>query len=97
MFSDHNLTFVPYFAADGVVTMDALWRGENGAVQGKCVLVTSLASFNIPNVENLAQWERNGKSLIAQKFVQVITASDALISLSVVAMQKSNGVLMTMS
>jgi alcohol oxidase len=81
MSSDHNLTFVPYFAADGVVTMDALWRGEESVVQGEYDIVMFLAPFNNPNVENLAQWERNGKSLIAQKLVQVIVAGDALIRL----------------
>ncbi|KAG1725806.1 GMC oxidoreductase-domain-containing protein [Suillus paluster] len=31
--SDHNGAFVPYFAADEVVTMDPLWRGEESVVQ----------------------------------------------------------------
>ncbi|KAG2045544.1 alcohol oxidase, partial [Suillus hirtellus] len=47
-YQDHNAVFVPYLAADEVVTMDALWRGES-IVQ-----------------ESLAQWNSNGKSLIAQ-------------------------------
>ncbi|KAG1865880.1 GMC oxidoreductase-domain-containing protein [Suillus subalutaceus] len=55
-YQDHNLAIVPYLAADNVVTMDALWRGES-------ILQ-----------ESLAQWNSSGKSLIAQKLVQVITA-----------------------
>jgi alcohol oxidase len=47
-YQDHNVIFVPYLAADEVVTLDALWRGES-----------------IPQ-ESLAQWNSNGKSLIAQ-------------------------------
>ncbi|KAG2037023.1 GMC oxidoreductase-domain-containing protein [Suillus americanus] len=47
-YQDHNNAFVPYLAADEVVTMDALWRGES-------ILQ-----------ESLAQWNSNGKSLIAQ-------------------------------
>ncbi|KAG1859704.1 hypothetical protein F4604DRAFT_2037091 [Suillus subluteus] len=30
---DHNAVFVPYFAADGAITMDPLWRGKESAVQ----------------------------------------------------------------
>ncbi|OJA19391.1 hypothetical protein AZE42_12615, partial [Rhizopogon vesiculosus] len=48
-YQDHNGGFVPYIAADEVVTMDPLWRREESIIQ-----------------ENLAQWEHNGKSLIAQ-------------------------------
>ncbi|KAG2037032.1 GMC oxidoreductase-domain-containing protein [Suillus americanus] len=47
-YRDHNIALVPYLAADEVVTMDALWRGES-------ILQ-----------ESLAQWNSNGKSLIAQ-------------------------------
>ncbi|KAG0696772.1 GMC oxidoreductase-domain-containing protein [Suillus ampliporus] len=32
-YRDHNGAFVPYFAGDGVVTMDSLWRGEESVVQ----------------------------------------------------------------
>ncbi|OJA13971.1 hypothetical protein AZE42_03601 [Rhizopogon vesiculosus] len=31
--SDHNGIFLPYFAADGAVTMDSLWRGDESVVQ----------------------------------------------------------------
>ncbi|KAG2032664.1 hypothetical protein BDR03DRAFT_935896 [Suillus americanus] len=31
--SDHNGHFVPYFAAEGAVTLDPLWRGEESVVQ----------------------------------------------------------------
>ncbi|OAX32146.1 alcohol oxidase [Rhizopogon vinicolor AM-OR11-026] len=55
-FQDHNGLIIPYFAADGAITMDSLWRGEENAVQG-----------------SLAEWESNGKSLIAQN------GSDAII------------------
>ncbi|KAG1849320.1 GMC oxidoreductase-domain-containing protein [Suillus tomentosus] len=64
-YQDHNVVFVPYLAADEVVTMDALWRGES-IVQGKHVLPMIPAIYNHPNVESLAQWNSNGKSLIAQ-------------------------------
>ncbi|KAG1859672.1 GMC oxidoreductase-domain-containing protein [Suillus subluteus] len=30
---DHNIVFGPYFAADGAITMDPLWRGEENVVQ----------------------------------------------------------------
>ncbi|KAG1859674.1 GMC oxidoreductase-domain-containing protein [Suillus subluteus] len=30
---DHNFVVVPYFAADGAITMDPLWRGEESVVQ----------------------------------------------------------------
>ncbi|KAG1740654.1 GMC oxidoreductase-domain-containing protein [Suillus lakei] len=48
-YRDHSGVLVPYFAADGAITMDPLWRGKESVVQ-----------------ENMAQWEINGKSLIAQ-------------------------------
>ncbi|KAG1730381.1 GMC oxidoreductase-domain-containing protein [Suillus paluster] len=32
-YRDHNGAIVPYFAGDGVVTMDSLWRGEESVVQ----------------------------------------------------------------
>ncbi|KAG1724637.1 GMC oxidoreductase-domain-containing protein [Suillus paluster] len=48
-FQDHDGAFIPYFAADGVDTLDPLWRGEENVIQ-----------------ENLAEWEINGKSLVAQ-------------------------------
>ncbi|KAG1746078.1 GMC oxidoreductase-domain-containing protein [Suillus lakei] len=45
---DHNLVFVPYLAADEVVTMDALWRGES-------VLQESLARWNSNGKSLIAQ------------------------------------------
>ncbi|KAG1839683.1 GMC oxidoreductase-domain-containing protein [Suillus subluteus] len=30
---DHNIVSVPYFSADGAVTMDSLWRGKESVVQ----------------------------------------------------------------
>jgi hypothetical protein len=36
---DHNVVFVPYFAADEAITMDTLWRGKESVLQGKHVLV----------------------------------------------------------
>ncbi|KAG1748970.1 GMC oxidoreductase-domain-containing protein [Suillus paluster] len=36
-FQDHNGVFVPYMVADEVVTMDPLWRGEEGFVQESLV------------------------------------------------------------
>ena len=95
--SDHNGAFVPYFAADEAVTMDSLWRGEESVVQGKHVLAMFSALLNSPTVANLTEWKSNGKSLIAQKLVHVIAASDVLISIPVAAMQKSSGVLMMTS
>jgi hypothetical protein len=98
MLSDHNLTFIPYFAADGTVTMDPLWRGEKSTIEGTHVLVMPLAPSNYSNVANLAQWESNGKSLIAQKLeLTVIAAGDVLIIFSVAVTQRSNGVLMRRS
>ncbi|KAG1750335.1 GMC oxidoreductase-domain-containing protein [Suillus paluster] len=32
-YQDHNGTFVPYFAADGIDTLDLLWRGKENVVQ----------------------------------------------------------------
>ncbi|KAG1846420.1 hypothetical protein DFJ58DRAFT_892952 [Suillus subalutaceus] len=64
-YQDHNNAFVPYLAADEVVTMDALWRGES-ILQGKHVLAMIPAIYDYPNAESLAQWNSNGKSLIAQ-------------------------------
>ncbi|KAG1730544.1 GMC oxidoreductase-domain-containing protein [Suillus paluster] len=51
-YKDHNAVLVPYFVADGAVTMDSLWRGEESVVKGA-----------------LAQWNRNGRSLIASNGV----------------------------
>ncbi|KAG2342546.1 alcohol oxidase [Suillus weaverae] len=47
-YQDHNLVFVPYFAADEVVTMDALWRGES-------ILQESLAQWNSSGKSLIAQ------------------------------------------
>ncbi|KAG2153874.1 GMC oxidoreductase-domain-containing protein [Suillus clintonianus] len=55
-YQDHNCVFVPYLAADDVVTMDALWRGES----------VLQVPYNSPNVESLVEWNSSGKSLIAQ-------------------------------
>jgi len=46
------------------------------------------STSQLPNVESLAQWNSNGKSLIAQKLAQVIIASYVLIGISVAWMQK---------
>ena len=70
-FSDHNFVFVPYYVADEAVTLDPLLRGDESVVRGKHVLAMFLAFFNYPHVENLAQWKIDGKSLIAQKLVQI--------------------------
>ncbi|KAG1841100.1 hypothetical protein DFJ58DRAFT_718215 [Suillus subalutaceus] len=55
---DHNIVSVPYFSADGAVTMDSLWRGK------ECCPGPFNRQGNI--IEHLAQWKINGKSLIAQ-------------------------------
>ncbi|KAG2054538.1 hypothetical protein BDR06DRAFT_1049683 [Suillus hirtellus] len=47
---DHNLVFTSYFAAEGTVTMDPLYLGEENDIVQK----------------NLAQWKIDGKSLVAQ-------------------------------
>ncbi|KAG2131588.1 GMC oxidoreductase-domain-containing protein [Suillus bovinus] len=46
--SDHNIAFVPYLAADEVVTMDALWYGES-------ILQESLAQWNSSGKSLIAQ------------------------------------------
>jgi hypothetical protein len=85
---------IPYFAADGAVTMDPLWRGEESTIQGTHVLVMPLAPSNYSNVENLTQWESDGKSLIAQKLELIeIAVGGVLINPSVALIQRSNGVL----
>ena len=94
---DHNSAFVPYFAADDVVTMGPLWRGDVSVVQGEHVHAIFPVVSNHPNVESLAQWKSNGKSRIAQKFVLVIAAGNVLIGIAVAAMRRSSGVLMTTS
>jgi hypothetical protein len=67
--------------------MDSLWRGDEGAVQGKRVLASYVPTHpNYPNEDSLNQWESNGKSLVAQKLVQAITADDVLTGISVAAM-----------
>jgi hypothetical protein len=53
--------------------MDPLWRREESVVQGKLVLPMFQAPVNNRNIENLAQWKNNGKSLVAQKLVEVVT------------------------
>ncbi|KAG1810784.1 hypothetical protein EV424DRAFT_144856 [Suillus variegatus] len=47
-YQDHNLTFVPYLAADEAVTMDALWRGDS-------ILQESLAEWNSSGKSLIAQ------------------------------------------
>ncbi|KAG2153654.1 GMC oxidoreductase-domain-containing protein [Suillus bovinus] len=47
-YQDHNLVFAPYLAADGAVTMDALWRGES-------ILQESLAQWNSTGKSLIAQ------------------------------------------
>jgi hypothetical protein len=49
--SDHNAAGHPYFVADGVVTMDSLWRGDESVVQGKHVLTMFSAPANHQNVD----------------------------------------------
>jgi hypothetical protein len=78
--------------------MDSLWRGEKSTIQGTHILVMFLTTFNHSNAENLAQWESNGKSLIAQKLeLTVIAAGDVLIIFPAAVTQRSNGVLMKRS
>ncbi|KAG2072312.1 alcohol oxidase-like protein [Suillus decipiens] len=47
-YQDHNLTIVPYLAADEAVTMDAIWRGES-------ILQESLAQWNTGGKSLIAQ------------------------------------------
>ncbi|KAG1849318.1 GMC oxidoreductase-domain-containing protein [Suillus tomentosus] len=47
-YQDHNVVFVPYLAADEVVTMDALWRGES-------IVQESLAQWNSSGKSLIAQ------------------------------------------
>jgi hypothetical protein len=44
------------------------------------------AHANYQNVDNLTQWESNGKSLVAQKSVQTIAIDDVLTGISVAVM-----------
>jgi alcohol oxidase len=48
-FRDHNVVFVPYFAADEAITMDPLWRGKESVVQ------ENLAQWNINGNSLFAQ------------------------------------------
>ncbi|KAJ8597332.1 alcohol oxidase, partial [Rhizopogon salebrosus TDB-379] len=48
-FQDHNAVFVPYFAADGAVTMDPLWGGEESVIQD------NLAQWKIDGKSLVAQ------------------------------------------
>ncbi|KAG1908777.1 GMC oxidoreductase-domain-containing protein [Suillus fuscotomentosus] len=47
-YRDHNMVLVPYLAADEVVTMDALWRGES-------ILQESLVKWNSSGKSLIAQ------------------------------------------
>ncbi|KAG1812433.1 GMC oxidoreductase-domain-containing protein [Suillus subaureus] len=47
-YQDHNLVIAPYLAADGTVTMDALWRGES-------ILEESLAQWSSSGKSLIAQ------------------------------------------
>ncbi|KAG1809796.1 GMC oxidoreductase-domain-containing protein [Suillus plorans] len=47
-YRDHNMVLVPYLAADEVVTMDALWRGES-------IVQESLAKWNSSGKSLIAQ------------------------------------------
>jgi hypothetical protein len=51
---DYNAAFVPYYVADEVVTMDALWCQEESVIQGNVFLVGSQHTFIHLNAENLA-------------------------------------------
>ncbi|KAG1812577.1 GMC oxidoreductase-domain-containing protein [Suillus subaureus] len=53
-YRDHDTVFVPYFAADEAVTMDALWRGEG-------ILQESLAQWNSSGKSLIAQNGINSK------------------------------------
>ncbi|KAG1740629.1 hypothetical protein EDB19DRAFT_1828436 [Suillus lakei] len=48
-YRDHNGLFVPYFAADGAITMDLLWRGNESDVQ------ENLAQWKINGKSLIAQ------------------------------------------
>jgi hypothetical protein len=67
--------------------MDGLWRGES-ILHGKHGLAIIPAIYNYPNVESLAQWNSGGKSLIAQKLVEVITVGIVLIGIPVASIRK---------
>ncbi|KAG2144022.1 GMC oxidoreductase-domain-containing protein [Suillus cothurnatus] len=59
-YHDHNVVFVPYFAADEAITMDTLWRGKESVLQ------ENLAQWKINGnslvaqklVQNLQYWCR---------------------------------------
>jgi hypothetical protein len=44
---DHDVVLVPYLAADEVVTMDPLWRGEESATKGEHGLTICSAPFKL--------------------------------------------------
>ncbi|KAG1859673.1 GMC oxidoreductase-domain-containing protein [Suillus subluteus] len=48
-YRDHNIVFLPYFCADGAITMDPLWRGEESVVQ------ENLAQWKINGKSLIAQ------------------------------------------
>ncbi|KAG1859685.1 GMC oxidoreductase-domain-containing protein [Suillus subluteus] len=48
-YCDHNVLSVPYFAADGAITMDPLWRGKESTVQ------ENLAQWKINGKSLIAQ------------------------------------------
>jgi hypothetical protein len=47
---------------------------------------TATLTIQLPNVESLAEWKKNGGTLIAQKLVEVVATDNALMNIPVALM-----------
>ena len=61
--ADHNILFARYFAADEAQTLDALFRNESGAVEGRSIpFIGRHICAHFTDYDNLAALTEFGKT-----------------------------------
>ncbi len=47
IYADHNILFIPFFAADEAQTLDAVFRNDQSAVEGMSDILSECLSRNL--------------------------------------------------
>jgi hypothetical protein len=66
--ADHNILFVPCFAADEAQTFDAIFRNDEGAIEGLSPFITLKNMISLPAIYTIAataEFAKTGKGCIA--------------------------------
>ena len=96
--ADHNIIFVPCFAADEAQTFDAIFRNDEGAVEGGSssrYLVETHMDTDLHIIAATAEFSKTGKGLIANGCAGTCpsVAFSLTITVSALSMRVSSGAL----